>query len=55
LEKREATLHKRDGTYSLHVAVKKGIEPDSSDDESENGVVLGGNHNVDGYSHSKQK
>ena len=49
-EKTEATLHKRDGTYYLHVAVKKEIDPvDSSDDESENGVVLGVDLNVDGY------
>jgi len=48
-EKREATLHKRDGTYYLHVAVKKEVEPDSCDDESENGVVLGVDLNVDGY------
>jgi IS605 OrfB family transposase len=47
-EKAEATLHKRDGTYSLHVAVKKGVEP-SCDEESENGVVLGVDLNVDGY------
>ncbi len=26
-EKAEATLHKRDGTYSLHVAVKKNVDP----------------------------
>ncbi|WP_277542896.1 RNA-guided endonuclease InsQ/TnpB family protein [Haloarcula laminariae] len=48
-EKGEATLHKRDGTYYLHVAVKKKVEPDSSGDESENGVVLGVDLNVDGY------
>jgi len=49
-EKGEATLHKRDGTYYLHVAVKKEIEPaNSSDEESENGVVLGVDLNVDGY------
>ena len=49
-EKTEATLHKRDGTYYLHVAVKKEVDPaDSSDDESENGVVLGVDLNVDGY------
>ena len=47
-EKAEATLHKRDGTYYLHVAVKKEVEP-SCDDESENGVVLGVDLNVDGY------
>ena len=49
-EKTEATLHKRDGTYYLHVAVKKEVDPaDSTDDESENGVVLGVDLNVDGY------
>ncbi|SIS00347.1 RNA-guided endonuclease InsQ/TnpB family protein [Natronorubrum thiooxidans] len=49
-EKAEATLHKRDGTYYLHVAVKKEVEPaDSIDEESENGVVLGVDLNVDGY------
>ena len=47
-KKAEATLHKRDGTYYLHVAVKKEVEP-SCDDESENGVVLGVDLNVDGY------
>ena len=46
--KAEATLHKRDGTYYLHVAVKKEVEP-SCDEESENGVVLGVDLNVDGY------
>ncbi|MDB2283312.1 transposase [Halorubrum ezzemoulense] len=49
-KKAEATLHKRDDTYYLHVAVKKNIDPaDSSDNESENGVVLGVDLNVDGY------
>jgi len=48
-EKGEATLHKRDGTYYLHVAVKKEVETDSTDEESENGVVLGVDLNVDGY------
>ena len=48
-EKAEATLHKRDGTYYLHVAVKKDVSPDSSDDESKHGVVLGVDLNVDGY------
>ncbi|WP_217642030.1 hypothetical protein [Halostagnicola kamekurae] len=38
-EKAEATLHKRDGTCYLHVAVKKDVDP-SCDEESENGVVL---------------
>jgi IS605 OrfB family transposase len=48
-KKGEATLHKRDGTYYLHVAVKKEVEPDSTDEASENGVVLGVDLNVDGY------
>ena len=48
-EKAEATLHKRDETYYLHVAVKKTVKPDSCDEESENGVVLGVDLNVDGY------
>ena len=50
-EKSEATLHKRDGTYYLHVAVKKEVQPDSSDAESssEDGVILGVDLNVDGY------
>ena len=49
-ERTEATLHKRDGTYYLHVAVKKEVEPtDSDDDSTENGVVLGVDLNVDGY------
>ena len=47
-EKAEATLHKRDGTYYLHVAVKKDVAP-SCDEEAENGVVLGVDLNVDGY------
>ena len=47
-KKAEATLHKRDGTYYLHVAVKKEVDP-ACDDESENGVVLGVDLNVDGY------
>ncbi len=48
-EKGEATLHKRDDTYYLHVAVKKEVEPNSGDEEPENGVVLGVDLNVDGY------
>ncbi len=49
-ERKEATLHKRDGTYYLHVAVEKEVEPaDSSDESTENGVVLGVDLNVDGY------
>ncbi|MDJ1430649.1 hypothetical protein [Halostagnicola sp. A-GB9-2] len=48
-EKKEATLHKRDGEYYLHVAVEEKVEPVSSDDSTENGVVLGVDLNVDGY------
>ena len=48
-EKCEATLHKRDGAYYIHVAVKKEVESNSSGEESENGVVLGVDLNVDGY------
>ena len=48
-EKAEATLHKRDGTYYLHIAVKKEVQPSSNDEASENGVVLGVDLNVDGY------
>jgi len=48
-ERKEATLHKQDGTYYLHVAVEKEVEPaDSSDESTENGVVLGVDLNVDG-------
>ena len=47
-DKTEATLHKRDGTYYLHITVEKDVEP-SSDEESENGVVLGVDLTVDGY------
>jgi putative transposase len=49
-ECKEATLHKRDGTYYLHVAVEKEVEPaDSGDEQTENGVVLGVDLNVNGY------
>lgn len=49
-ERKEATLHKRDGAYYLHVAVEKEVEPaDSGDESTENGVVLGVDLNVDGY------
>ena len=44
-EKTEATLHKRDGTYYLHVTVEKEVETSTD----ENGVVLGVDLNVDGY------
>lgn len=47
--KNEATLHKRDGTYYLHVAVEKEVEAPSGDEQTENGVVLGVDLNVDGY------
>jgi IS605 OrfB family transposase len=48
-ERKEATLHKRDGTYYLHVAVEKEVESaDSGDESTENGVVLGVDLNVDG-------
>lgn len=45
-ERKEATLHKRDGTYYLHVAVEKDPETDAS--TAQNGVVLGVDLNVDG-------
>jgi len=49
-ERKEATLHKRNGTYYLHVAVEKQVEPaDPGDESTENGVVLGVDLNVDGY------
>ncbi|WP_255171404.1 RNA-guided endonuclease InsQ/TnpB family protein [Natrononativus amylolyticus] len=47
-EKREATLHKRDGKYYLHVAVEHVDDTDSTDEQTENGVVLGVDLNVDG-------
>jgi IS605 OrfB family transposase len=48
-ERGEATLHKRDDTYYLHVSMKK--EPEESDEAStsEYGAVLGVDLNVDGY------
>nr|WP_269785458.1 transposase [Halobacterium noricense] len=45
-ERNEATLHKRDGEYYLHVAVEKELETDAS--AVENGAVLGVDLNVDG-------
>ncbi|SFR87541.1 transposase [Halomicrobium zhouii] len=45
-ERKEATLHKRDGAYYLHVAVAK--EPDTDPSTVENGAVLGVDLNVDG-------
>ena len=47
-KKKEATLHKRGGEYYLHVAVEKDVEP-VTDEQPENGVVLGVDLNVDGY------
>ncbi|GAB3680598.1 hypothetical protein GCM10028857_03540 [Salinarchaeum chitinilyticum] len=44
-EKREATLHHRDGDYYLHIAVVKEIESEAA----ENGTVLGIDLNVDGH------
>jgi IS605 OrfB family transposase len=46
-EKREATLHHRDGDYYLHIAVVK--ETDTEPEDTENGAVLGVDLNVDGY------
>ncbi|MFP8958963.1 RNA-guided endonuclease InsQ/TnpB family protein, partial [Natrialbaceae archaeon A-CW3] len=48
-EKKEATLHKRNGDYYLHVAVEKDVDTVSTDEKTENGVVLGVDLNVDGY------
>jgi len=45
-ERKEATLHKRDGTYYLHVSVEK--QPDTDPSTAQNGVVLGVDLNVDG-------
>ena len=45
-EQKEATLHKRGGTYYLDVAVKR--EPERDVSTVENGVVLGVDLNVDG-------
>lgn len=47
-EKTEATLHKKNGEYYLHIAVQKDEEP-AFEETSENGVVLGVDLNVDGY------
>ncbi|WP_090386064.1 RNA-guided endonuclease InsQ/TnpB family protein [Natronobacterium texcoconense] len=44
----EATLHKRDGTYYLHVSMKKEREKDEAS-ATEYGAVLGVDLNVDGY------
>ncbi|QLD90826.1 IS200/IS605 family element transposase accessory protein TnpB [Natronomonas salina] len=46
-ERKEATLHKRDGEFYLHVAVEQELETAAS--TVENGVVLGVDLNVDGY------
>jgi len=48
-EKGEATLHKRDVTYYLHVAVEKEVGRYSNNEAAENGVVVGVDLNVDGY------
>ncbi|THE63701.1 transposase [Salinadaptatus halalkaliphilus] len=46
-EKREATLHHRDGDYYLHIAVVK--ETEKKPEDAENGTVLGVDLNVDGH------
>ena len=46
-EKREATLHHRDGNYYLHIAVVR--ETDAEPEDSEYGTVLGVDLNVDGH------
>ena len=46
-EKREATLHHRDGDYYLHIAVV--TETDAEPDDAEYGTVLGVDLNVDGH------
>jgi IS605 OrfB family transposase len=46
-EKREATLHHRDGDYYLHIAVVTGT--DAGPDDAEYGTVLGVDLNVDGH------
>jgi putative transposase len=46
-EKREATLHHRDGDYYLHITVVR--ETDQEPEEAENGTVLGVDLNVDGH------
>lgn len=46
-EKREATLHRRDGDYYLHVAVIN--ETSGVPKDTENGTVLGIDLNVDGH------
>ncbi|MDY6818811.1 MAG: transposase [Halobacteriales archaeon] len=45
-EKREATLHHREGDYYLHIVVVKETSAESED--AENGTVLGVDLNVDG-------
>ena len=45
-ERNSATLHKRDGTYYLHVNFQK--EPETDVSAVENGTVLGVDFNVDG-------
>jgi IS605 OrfB family transposase len=46
-EKREATLHHRDGDYYLHITVVSEIDQELED--TENGTVLGVDLNVDGH------
>ncbi|WP_338742606.1 hypothetical protein [Haloplanus salilacus] len=46
-ERKEATLHKRDGEYYLHVAMEK--EPETDALIVEKGAVLGVDLNVDGH------
>jgi len=46
-ERKEATLHKRDGDYYLHVAVEK--EPETDASTVENGAVLGVDLNVNAF------
>jgi predicted transposase len=48
-ERGEATLHKRDDTYYLHVSMKKDPEESDEASTSEYGAVLGVDLNVDGY------
>jgi len=45
-DKGEATLHKRDGEYYLHVSMNKTVE---EEDSTEYGAVLGVDLNVDGH------
>jgi IS605 OrfB family transposase len=47
-ERGEATLHKRDGTYYLHVSMKQERDEDEAS-TAEYGAVLGVDLNIDGY------